>query len=348
MKKLILVLGLIFFVTYLSAEEYKEHIVKKGDTLWGLSQKYQKDPNKWLNIWKLNPKVSDPHWIYPGWTLRIFKDEIKVIKKAEKQEDVIKEEPAEQKEPAVVIEEKFIYEEPAREVTIEEKKAQKEKVKRYMLELKELERIGLVLPKKYPARTKILAPVDVHKKFGEMDSEYFIDSGDLKGIKVGENYTIIRYDKELVDYTTGRSFGDLYTKIGKLKITEVYPNMSVGKIVRLYKEVTAGDILIKEEEKDSPEVVLNKSQSFLEGKIIGSMEQGFFIADKSFVFVDKGSQDGLSKGDILKIEKMIENKKDRYLDLGRMVVVKTWDNMSCAYVLEIQDVVEIGYRFSTF
>ncbi len=350
MKKIILIIALFFSVTYISAEEYKEHIVKKGDTLWGLSEKYHKDPYKWLDIWKLNPKVTDPHWIYPGWTLRIYQDHISVIKekKEQEKEQAFVEEPLRELDSTPQIEEKFIYEEPAKEIPLEEKKVQKEKVKKYVLELKELERVGVVLPKNFQPKLRILASVDINKKLGEIGSEYFIDSGDLKGVRPGEVYTIIRYSKELIDETTGRSFGNLYTKVGKIRIIEVYPNMSLGRIGRLYKEVLAGDILIPEEVIDSTEVVLSKSQTFLEGKIISSLEQRFFIPDKSFVFIDKGSQDGVAKGNVLKIEKMIENKRDRYLDLGRMVVVKTWENISCAYVIEIKDVVEVGYRFSTF
>lgn len=348
MKKIIVGLFFIVASSYLFAEEYKEHIVKKGDTLWSLSERYQRDPFKWINIWKLNPKVSDPHWIYPGWTLRIGKDEIQVIKKEKLVETTKEVKEAKAEEPAIETEEKVIYEEKAKEVKIEEKKEEKEKVKKYVLELKELERLGLVLPKEFSPKIKILTSVDLYKKFGELGTEYFIDGGDIKGIKIGDVYTIIRYSKDIVDTPTGRFFGRFFTKIGTIKISEVYPNISVGKIRKFYREVNEGDILIKEEEKENIEVVLNKSETFLEGKIIGSSDYGFFISDKSFVFIDKGSNDGLSKGNILKIEKMVQNNKDRYLDLGRMVVVKTWDNLSCAYVIEIRDVVEPGFRFSTF
>ncbi|MCL2283336.1 MAG: LysM peptidoglycan-binding domain-containing protein [Fibromonadales bacterium] len=40
--------------------------VQKGDTLWDLSDEYLKDPFAWQDLWKVNPHIADPHWIYPG------------------------------------------------------------------------------------------------------------------------------------------------------------------------------------------------------------------------------------------------------------------------------------------
>lgn len=50
----------------LRAEAPWEYQVKEGDNLWEIASKFLHDPWKWKQIWHANPKIEDPHLIYPG------------------------------------------------------------------------------------------------------------------------------------------------------------------------------------------------------------------------------------------------------------------------------------------
>lgn len=50
------------------------HTVKRGDTLWGISGQYYRNPYNWPRLWAQNPQILNPHWIYPGDRLRLRAD----------------------------------------------------------------------------------------------------------------------------------------------------------------------------------------------------------------------------------------------------------------------------------
>ncbi len=64
--KLLKTVAVVLSTTALLAGAY---IVKKGDTLWDLSEEFFNDPFTWPDLWEKNRHIQDPHWIYPGDSL---------------------------------------------------------------------------------------------------------------------------------------------------------------------------------------------------------------------------------------------------------------------------------------
>ena len=55
------------------------YVIKKGDTLWGLSDRFLKDPHYWPDLWAANPKqITNPHLIFPGQKVKVYPDRIEV------------------------------------------------------------------------------------------------------------------------------------------------------------------------------------------------------------------------------------------------------------------------------
>lgn len=78
MKKYTIVLAACLIAGLASAEVLElnpqhphRYVVKRGDTLWDIAAVFLKQPWRWPELWRANPQVRDPHWIYPGDTLRL-------------------------------------------------------------------------------------------------------------------------------------------------------------------------------------------------------------------------------------------------------------------------------------
>ncbi len=73
MRQLIIfVLGL-FFSCFVYGQ-YKTYTIEKGDTLSGISKKHYGSADRWKKLHSHNPQIKNPHLIYPGHALSLYKN----------------------------------------------------------------------------------------------------------------------------------------------------------------------------------------------------------------------------------------------------------------------------------
>lgn len=78
-KKYILVMGLFpclcLALPSLSTAQELTHTVQKGDTLWDICEKYYGDPDLWPRLWEMNPYITNPHFLHVGDVITLLEKE---------------------------------------------------------------------------------------------------------------------------------------------------------------------------------------------------------------------------------------------------------------------------------
>ena len=229
-------------------EEAREgvYVIKKGDTLWDLSQRFLEDPFLWPRLWQSNQYITNPHWIYPGNPVRFYPfEEVKgpptrpaeigppEVKPPEAKPPEAKPEvarkPAEEEKPAAVVVP------PVRppEVALKpEAVPLGEERWAGFLTRKEFPGIGVVVESKEPGRLLMAEGDIVYLAFKTRDP-----------IEVGEQFTIFRISPVVKHPLTGESLGRKVSILGECKIIGAQDAMYTAHIFKSYRAIERGDRL---------------------------------------------------------------------------------------------------------
>lgn len=304
-------------------DEPTVYVVKKGDTLWGLSERFIKDPYYWPNMWARNSQVTNPHLIYPGQLLRIFPDHI---------EFVPKEQAAGGQKLAAVKAPETLQE------VAEEKSFTVHGNEGFLMET-DLKPFGSVIGIHHD---RIVA--------GEDDIVY-TDIGSDHGAKGGEKFSVFRKDAAVSHPVTNEIMGNKVVPLGTLQLTNIERNASRGLITKSYKEISPGSFLVPYRDDKRHEVVLKMPARELKGYIIESCSGANIIATGDIVYIDLGSSQGAEPGNMLYIvrditldQRYAEGRVDRLPQelLGAVVILETGKRTATALVVKSIDAIYMG------
>jgi LysM repeat protein len=299
-------------------EEPTIYIIKKGDTLWGLSDRFLNDPFYWPDLWARNQTITNPHLIYPGQRLKVYPDRIEI----EEAPGVKAALP--QKNP------------PPREVTPE---------KTFMVKGGE----GFLLEKKLRPAGFIVATDHDRLLVGEGDTVY-TDIGKTNGTRGGNTFSIYRKLDAVKHPVTNDVIGWRVASLGALQLVELTAKNSKARILKSYQEIGTGAYLMPYRGRRH-EVPLKAADRNLHGYIVETKDGVITTGAGEIVYLDLGKSQGLKVGNLLYIvrdvhpDRIYAGKKLGALPknvLGALVVVETGERTSTALVVKSVDAIYRG------
>jgi LysM repeat protein len=316
------------------------YTIVKDDTLWDISDKYLEDPFKWPRIWKVNPYIKNPHLIFPGDVVRITPDGLELIRS--RGVDVGKL-PVDALEPV-----------PERVVTLEPEVLPPTPPTGPKLVSDKLARQGFITEEEFKASGAIIEAKE-HKLLMEEGDDTFVSFNDRDEVEVGKRYAIFTTSERIKHPVTGRRLGHMIDILGSLVITGD-GKVTEARIENSFKEIEKGSKLTPYKEPTT-EVEITDSEDGVNGYVVAALEGYKITSGGDIVYIDRGSSDGVQKGNVMRIfrdrKKALDplRKSTRVelppIDLGTLVVVDAKDTTSACVVLTSSKAIMAGDKVST-
>ncbi len=261
------------------AQEYKEYTVRKGDTLWEIANKEIVDPFLWPKIWKENPGIKNPDLLYPGQKIRI---PLYLIQKEVPPKPVEKAMPSPEVKP------------PAKE----EPKAEKIKPveKKNLVDMDTLISSGYISSSLEYKGTVIGSPTG--RSVLNKDDFAYIET--VNPVNTGDKFYILRSSGKVFHPETGDFMGYLIEVMGIAEVVEKRTDVVKARITQSFQEVAVGDLLDNFYEIEPAFETDNPKSPNIAGYIVATRQRRTANGQMDIVYIDKGSKDGLSAGDVLR------------------------------------------------
>lgn len=280
------------------------YTVQKGDTLWDLSEKFADSPWEWPELWHYNPDIKNPHWIYPGQKIAIYKKEWAGREKT---------------------------------ATIEERPVEGTPKTYYHYEM--IDSVGFVRKTPTAPSGSIFRATDDKTLVSEGDTIY-IRPGDGPDLVVGGLYTIYRTFETGDPAHQETSVGTQYYITGMAEITDIESEYVIGKVTRAFRDIHYEDMVMPFQER-SKDIEPTDPVDGLTARIIDSEERSFLIGQYRLVFIDKGENDGVQLGQsynifhqpVAAIEKGSKPIGLKPINVGELLVMHTENTTATGLII---------------
>ncbi len=303
------------------------YVVKKGDTLWDISNIFLESPWRWPELWQVNPQIDNPHLIFPGDRLNLVYIDGQPRLVLSRGGDIkltpnVRSTPLDLAIPAIPL----------------------EAINPFLV------RGRIVGAGELEAAPYVLAGKEGHIITGAGDQIY----GRGSFANGEDSYGIFRRGNTFVDPDSGETLGIEARDIGTAKMLERDTDVATLALNRSTEEVRRGDRLLPEEER-----LINASffpsapASDTKGYILaveGGVNQ---VGRMNVVIISKGAADGLKEGNLLAIYKTGETLRDPITGelvkapdfrAGLLMVFRTFDRVSYGLVMRAERPLKVSDR----
>ena len=320
----LLVLLLVLSGTSLAvAAEEQIYTIKKGDTLWDLSERFIDDPYYWPNVWAKNPDITNPHLIFPGQKIRILDGRLEIIPAypgaGKKADETVK---SDQSEDSITIKSSSSGD-------------------------------GFILTDEKPLG--ILVDSVDNRILLTQDDMVFLKMTDISTVTVGDNYGLFQRGKMITHPHTNKRIGTMMDNLGFLQVTEIKGETVIAKINQAYLEIFRGAELF-EYIPQRKEITLQRGTTDQGGYIIAARDEKVTLSTNDIIFIDLGSDAGVVSGNLFYIsrprkasDQIVKHAGNMQLPdavLGAAIIIEPKIKTSSAIVIKSVDAAVIGDEIS--
>ena len=254
------------------------YTVVRGDTLWGISGRFLKDPWKWPELWKMNQEqIKNPHRIYPGDVIVLDRlGTVAQLRLVQSQGTTVKLSPRPRAEPL--------------------KDAAVPAITPSAIE-PFLTRPLVVGATELDSAPVILATQENRVAIGAGSIAY------VEGLaeNMGRSWQVFRRGDALVDPDTGEILGYQANYLGEAHALKFGPQSTI-EIVKSAQEIYAGDRLLSTaRERPTFSYVPRAPTRSVRGRIVSTYGNLGETGPAGIVALSKGANDGLEVGHVLAI-----------------------------------------------